>query len=64
MIVGKLLTLLQDEAGVTAIEYGIIASLISVTLVVGYEAVGSLLHDIFIDVGDILERANELRENN
>jgi pilus assembly protein Flp/PilA len=35
--------LLKDEAGATAIEYGLIASLISVAAIVAFTAVGTKL---------------------
>lgn len=38
---------LRDEEGVTAIEYGLIASLIAVAIIVGATAVGVSLNDIF-----------------
>jgi pilus assembly protein Flp/PilA len=38
---------LQDEEGVTAIEYGLIASLIAVAIIVGAGALGTKLNDMF-----------------
>ena len=37
----------QDEQGVTAIEYGLIAALIAVTLVAALTLVGQDLNDVF-----------------
>ena len=34
---------LKDESGATAVEYGLIAALISVSILAGYKAVGSSL---------------------
>jgi pilus assembly protein Flp/PilA len=39
--------LLQDEAGVTAIEYGLIAALIAVTIIAALSLVGTSLNQIF-----------------
>ncbi|WP_455279841.1 Flp family type IVb pilin [Cupriavidus necator] len=38
---------LRDEDGVTAIEYGLIASLIAVVIIVSVQTVGNKLNDIF-----------------
>ena len=38
---------LQDEEGVTAIEYGLIAALIAVVIIVGAGAVGTNLNALF-----------------
>ena len=43
----KLLKLLKDEEGVTAIEYGLIASLIAVAIIVAVTAVGGGLNTTF-----------------
>jgi pilus assembly protein Flp/PilA len=37
-----------DEAGVTAIEYGLLAALIAVAAIGAYSATGQSLSDIFI----------------
>ena len=37
----------QDESGATAIEYGLIATLISIALIVGATALGSKLNLVF-----------------
>ena len=37
----------QDESGATAIEYGLIATLISVALIVGATALGTKLNAVF-----------------
>ncbi|RIK99079.1 MAG: Flp family type IVb pilin [Burkholderiales bacterium] len=37
----------QDEEGVTAIEYGLIAALIAVAIIVGAQAVGTNLNGLF-----------------
>jgi pilus assembly protein Flp/PilA len=38
---------IQDEDGVTAIEYGLIAALVAVAIIVGATALGTSLNDIF-----------------
>lgn len=51
----KLLTnLLRDESGATAIEYGLIASLISVVIIVAITAVGTNLSATFSKVAAAL----------
>jgi pilus assembly protein Flp/PilA len=45
---------LADEKGATAIEYGLIAALIGIGIVVGATAMGSSISSLFGDVdGDI-----------
>nr|WP_314090901.1 Flp family type IVb pilin [uncultured Shinella sp.] len=39
--------LMKDESGATAIEYGLIAALISVALIGGATTLGSSLDDVF-----------------
>ena len=45
----------KDEAGATAIEYGLIASLISVAAIVAFTTVGSNLSAVFGYVAGQLE---------
>ncbi len=45
---------LRDEEGVTAIEYGLIAALISVFIIAGATAIGPRLNIIFCDVATAL----------
>ena len=49
---------LKDESGATAIEYGLIAALISVALIAGATLVGNELEDVFNEVGTQLSKAN------
>ena len=45
---------LKDENGATAIEYGLIASLIAVVIIVGVSLVGTNLNGLFSTVsGDV-----------
>ena len=47
----------QDESGVTAIEYGLIAALISVVIITAVTVVGSDLSTVFNYVGNSLTAA-------
>ena len=42
---------LKDESGATAIEYGLIAALISVVIIVAVKSVGNNLNGTFTRVG-------------
>lgn len=42
---------LKDESGATAIEYGLIAALISVAIVGGATTVGSQIKILFVNIG-------------
>ena len=46
----KLRVFLADERGSTAIEYGLIASLVGVAIIVGAGALGSKLNQAFTDL--------------
>lgn len=50
--------LIRDEAGATAIEYGLIAALIAVAAIAGMSAIGTQLGETFTGVGTELEDAN------
>jgi pilus assembly protein Flp/PilA len=53
----KLIRFLKDEDGVTAIEYGLIAALIAVVIIVAVTLVGTELSDTFNEVGQNLAGA-------
>ncbi len=53
----KLMRFLKDEDGVTAIEYGLIAALIAVVIIVSVGLVGGSLNEIFTVVSDELSDA-------
>ena len=54
-MLNTLLTRFQkDESGATAIEYGLIAALISVVIIVAITLVGTNLEDVFNRVADEL----------
>jgi pilus assembly protein Flp/PilA len=46
---------LKDESGATAIEYGLIAALISVALIAGASTLGESLSDTFNTLANRLE---------
>ena len=48
---------LKDESGATAIEYGLVAALIAVALVVGATAFSSSMNGLFTDVDGELSQA-------
>ena len=50
--------LLRNKSGATAIEYGLIAALISVAIVAGATIVGTQLATTFNGVGTALSTAN------
>ncbi len=50
--------LMRDESGVTAIEYGLIAALIAVVIIVAVTAVGTNLTNVFTTVSGKLAAAN------
>ncbi|WP_312414872.1 Flp family type IVb pilin [Shinella sp.] len=49
--------LMKDESGATAIEYGLIAALISVALIAGAGALGDSLNETFSKLGDKMTTA-------
>ncbi len=48
---------LKDESGATAIEYGLIAALISVALITGATTLGSKLNDMFVGISKQMDNA-------
>lgn len=53
-VMNELRTFVRDEEGVTAIEYGLIAALIALAIVVGAGALGTSLNNMFQAIGDFL----------
>jgi pilus assembly protein Flp/PilA len=47
----------QDESGVTAIEYGLIAALIAVAIIVALTSLGQSLESNFAEVSSALDGA-------
>jgi len=50
---------LKDESGATAIEYGLIAALISVAIIAAATALGSNIATTFTTISDDIGAANE-----
>ena len=50
-------TILRDERGATAIEYGLIAALISIACVIAFQTLGLNLADVFTKITDTLAGA-------
>lgn len=48
----------QDESGATAIEYGLIAALISVVLIAGASLVGTQLNELFGGIAGKLDETS------
>lgn len=48
---------MQEEDGVTAIEYGLIAALIAVAIIVTVQSVGTGLNGVFTKVAGCLQSA-------
>jgi pilus assembly protein Flp/PilA len=48
----------KDESGATAIEYGLIAALIALAIMVGAGAVGNALDEKFQGISDTLNTTN------
>ena len=53
-----ILELLADEAGATAIEYGLLAAMISIAMIVALGATGNELSTTFSTVGTTLGNNN------
>jgi pilus assembly protein Flp/PilA len=54
---GKITAVLKDESGATAIEYGLIAALVSVAAIAALTAMGTSLEQMFTKVSDELSNA-------
>ncbi|WP_337183985.1 Flp family type IVb pilin [Shinella sp.] len=52
MIAGLTKSFLSDEKGATAIEYGLLAALISVGLIAALTALGGNLENVLVTVSD------------
>ena len=46
---------LNDESGVTAIEYALIASLIAVFIIVAVQSVGTSVSGVFTEIGTTIK---------
>lgn len=47
----------NDESGATAIEYGLIAALIALAIMVGATQLGNAINSKFSNIADTLEKA-------
>jgi pilus assembly protein Flp/PilA len=57
----KFIALLKDESGATAIEYGLIAALISIAAVAALQNTGDQLNTTFQTVGTTLADHNTVK---
>lgn len=48
---------LKEESGATAIEYGLIAALIALAIIVGAGALGNSLNNMFNNISGSLDKA-------
>ena len=48
----------KNESGATAIEYGLLAALISIVIIAAARTVGSQLNTTFTNIGNNLKTAN------
>lgn len=55
----KLIALLKDESGATAIEYGLIAALLAIAIIAGLQSTATELNATFDNVATKLEAANK-----
>ena len=49
---------MKDESGATAIEYGLIAALISIVIIGGATTAGGVIKTVFENIGTALTNAN------
>jgi len=65
MRLGKIIrSVFADKAGATAIEYGLIAALVSIAFIVALVSLGSSVDDLFIYVATVLSDAvNSIQGN-
>ncbi len=57
MMIKLLKELRKSRAGATAVEYGLIAALVSIAIVGALSAVGTQLTDTYTTIGDDLSQA-------
>jgi len=48
---------LRDDSGASAIEFGLLAALVSVAAVAGFSTIGQALEAMFSHVADLIEEA-------
>ena len=57
MLSKKRLPVIRDEAGATAIEYALIAALVSIAFIIALIATGSSIDDMLTHVANVLSDA-------
>ena len=53
----------KDESGATAIEYGLIAALIALAIMVGAGALGNSINNKFTEIAECLDGVNQANPN-
>lgn len=56
-LMNNMKSFMQEEDGVTAIEYGLIAALIALAIIVGAGLLGTSLNELFTAIAGILDGA-------
>lgn len=56
-MIARLIALLKDKSGVTAIEYGLIAALVGVAIIASVTALGGSLDDMFGRTSDTIDES-------
>lgn len=56
-MLARLVQIIRDCSGVTAIEYGLIAALVGVAIIAGVQLLGSTVNEVFVDTNTQLETA-------
>lgn len=55
----RIIALLKDESGATAIEYGLIAALLSIAIIAGLQGTATELNETFDKVSTELDTAQQ-----
>lgn len=63
MITRKIIKAAKDDSGAAAIEYGLLAALVSVAAIGAFTAMGSSLEAIYGDVSDTLQTVIDIIED-
>lgn len=48
---------LRDDGGASAIEFGLLAAIVSVAAVTGFSTIGEAMNGMFTHVADVIEEA-------
>lgn len=49
---------MRDESGATAVEYGLIVTLVGIAVMTSFHSLGQTLAGLFGDIADAIERVN------